>query len=131
MKIITCKTRRTQGTALLTALIIGGVLCVSITGYLSFISFQSTMSSRSQTWNTAIAVVEAGIEEGMAHLNTDTDDLASEGWGWDGTNYVMDHDFGNGTSYIVKIDGSNPFTPTITSEAKVSPPGYKVYYVKR
>jgi len=53
------------GAALVTALVVGSILCVSFAGYLSVTEQHTLLSARSQAWNMAITIVEAGIEEGL------------------------------------------------------------------
>ena len=74
-----------MGSALLVVIILGGIICLFVMYYLSLIQQQNTLSVRSQAWNIAIAVTEAGIEEGMQALNSDLNLSTSDGWYPDGT----------------------------------------------
>lgn len=106
----------TYFTVVITAVLIGIVLAT----YLKLVASQNQNTMRSQAWNRSVAVLEAGIEEALAHLNknavydlnngTFTWNLSNytDGWtttadgGWQKTGYI-DDDY-----YVVKI---GPFTP--------------------
>src|SRR5882672_11770060 len=70
MKIKIRRKANQIGAALLVALVIGSILCISVVGYLSVTEQQTLLSARSQAWNMAISIVEAGIEEGLQHANS-------------------------------------------------------------
>src|SRR5437879_13363525 len=95
--------------------------------YFALVQVQSAAVSRSQGWNSAIIVAEAGVEEAMAHLNSGvtTNNLAVNSWTDAGggnyrkTNYV-------GTSYslvTIKIHpaATNPY-PLVVSRSYVPGP---------
>jgi hypothetical protein len=108
--------------ALLVVMVLGGILCLFIVYYLSLVEQQNTLSVRSQAWNMAIAVSEAGIEEGLEQINNNASNPAADGWSVNGPVYVITRTLGNGKSYIVTNDLSvDPFHPTITSRAFVAP----------
>lgn len=111
------------GSSLLTVLVICTVLSFIVIGYLSLIQHQSRMSARSQSWNLAISVAEAGIEEGLQHLNENSGALGGDGWTFDGTAYNLTRELPSGSKYEVKIDASSdPMNPSITSKGFVYPP---------
>ncbi|PYJ07708.1 MAG: hypothetical protein DME25_03245 [Verrucomicrobia bacterium] len=58
-----------QASVLLVALGIAFVLGVGIASYLLVVQSQYRMVAKSQSWNTALALAEAGIEEGLAQVN--------------------------------------------------------------
>ncbi len=104
--------------ALVATLLICAVLGVSVVGYLSLISQQNALSMRSQAWNMAIAVVEAGIEEGLEHLNADHADLATYGWELANGVYTRSNTLPDGNNYVVTIDvTTDPNHPSIVSRA--------------
>jgi hypothetical protein len=74
-----------MASALLVVMVLGSIICLFVMYYLSLIQQQNTLSVRSQAWNIAIAVTEAGIEEGMQALNSDLNLSTSDGWYPDGT----------------------------------------------
>ena len=113
---------QSSGSALLTVLVICSVLTISVMGYLTLIEFQSRMSTRSQTWNLAIAVAEAGVEEGLEQLNQNNMSLAQDGWTYSGGTYNITRTTPDGNSYTVNLNVSDPANPFITSRAYVYPP---------
>ena len=70
MKIKTVRKLKAQGNALVISLVICSILSLVVSYYLSLVDQQNMLSFRSMAWNSAIAVTEAGIEEGMAQLNS-------------------------------------------------------------
>jgi hypothetical protein len=104
--------------ALLAALIICTTFSLFLVYYLSLIEQQNSLSARSQTWNMAIAVTEAGIEDGLQHLNVNYQHLATDGWQYIGGNtYYRSNALANGNSYTAFI--TNGITPIITARAYV------------
>ncbi|MGC3959072.1 MAG: hypothetical protein QM813_14355 [Verrucomicrobiota bacterium] len=65
----------------------------------------------------AIAVSEAGVEEGLQQLNSNSDNLNTGGWSANGTTYSLTRTLPDGNSYTVEIDNSSSSSPTITSRA--------------
>ncbi len=107
--------------SLLTVLIICSILSVSTMSYLSLMEQQNTLSFRSQSWNVAIAVTEAGLEEGLQQLNNNTWNLAADGWTQSGSVYSFSRTFPDANSYTVRIDMSgDPFHPTIIARSSIS-----------
>jgi len=80
MKMKLLLKRKQWASTLLTTLFICSLLGLSTMGYLALVEYQNRLSSRSQSWNLAIALVEAGVEEGLQHLNTNWKNLNSENW---------------------------------------------------
>src|SRR5436309_826075 len=90
---------RSQGSALLLALLTAFVICIALTTYLYLVSNQNRSVMRSLAWNSSIPVVEAGVEEALTQLNyTTVVDMDANGWGplsADGF-YHKVNDLGNG-----------------------------------
>ncbi|MEY2429367.1 MAG: putative Ice-binding-like adhesive domain [Verrucomicrobiota bacterium] len=127
MKITVSRKAKELGTALFVALCISAFLCISITGYLSVTEQQNFLSARSQAWNTAIAVTEAGIEEGLQQLNSNSaTTLACDGWAYDSgsTCYWRSNNMGNGNSYVVYIYYTNSISPILIARAFTAPPTF-------
>src|SRR5512140_1429925 len=95
------------GNALLVTLVISSVLCVSIFGYLRLVEHQTALSSRSQLWNVAITVAEAGVEDAIEHLNSNSTNLPSQGWSGSAPLYSISNRIASGAYYAV-IDYSTP-----------------------
>lgn len=62
--------------ALFTCLIIG----ISLSSYLNLASAQHRAATRSQTWNLAIPLAEAGLEEALTQVHLHSANLATNGW---------------------------------------------------
>src|SRR5512135_2992500 len=84
MKIKTnrIKTPRTsRGSVLLVSLGFAVIISVTLGSYLALIAGQHLTVARSQAWNTAIAVAEAGVEEALTQLHSvGTNNLGANGW---------------------------------------------------
>jgi hypothetical protein len=91
-------------------------------GYLMLVAQQNRLSVRSQSWNLAISYVEAGVEEGLQHLNKNYLNLATEGWTADGAGgYTMYRSLPPTGSYNVTIFMTNGISsPVIIADAKVN-----------
>ena len=125
MKVKLNRLGKEAANALLTTVIFIMVLTMSIAGYMTFVLEQSRMNGRSQAWNMAMAVSEAGVEEGFEHLNDDQTNLAGDGWASLGSGSYSVTRSMPGTftsSYTVTVNYANPAEPTITSTATVTPP---------
>src|SRR5258708_37014517 len=84
MKINPLKPRSTTGNVLLIVMGTTIIIGILIASYLLLVQNQNTSVYRSQSWNSNIPVTEAGVEEALAHLNSDIvtegNDLNSDGW---------------------------------------------------
>jgi hypothetical protein len=84
----------------------GVILTLACISYLLLVGNQKSTVTRSQTWNAALTMAEAGVEEAMAQINASPGDFSANGWG---------NNFGPvtrtliGGSYSVQIVGyTNP-----------------------
>lgn len=93
---------------------------VSLGSYLQLVSNQNISVMRSQAWNSAIAIAEAGIEEAMAHLNANTTNRTQDGWTVEGTNVVKERYLGTSRYKVAISKDLEP--PVITSQAYVLVP---------
>ena len=129
MKIRLSRKIKQLASALLVVMVLGGILCLLVMYYLSLVEQQNTLSVRSQAWNIAIAVTEAGVEDGLQTLNASralgADGTPSDlGWYFDGTYYWTtntDAELG-GNSYVVSIRNPRSIIPEINSRAFVAMP---------
>ena len=121
MKILLRHRLGNQGSILFVALIISIVIGLSMAGYLAVVAGQQRSVMRSQKWNAALDLAEAGIEEGLAQANASPNDFSVNGWGVNsGTNYgPMVRSLSGGT-YGVCLKGSN--TPTIYATGCITAP---------
>ncbi len=94
-----------QGTTLLVTIVVTGITGFLLLAYLSLVQNQNRANMRSQGWNSAVPVVEAGIEEALAHLNNrgiTNGSLAADGWTQSGNTYTMARTLGD-SFYSVSI----------------------------
>ncbi len=108
--------------SILVVLVMCTALCVAVAGYFSIVQQQTMLSKRSQTWNVAMAIVEAGIEEGLEHLNNNYTNLQSDGWTKTGTLYTRNQTLADGNSYMVAIEDSTSVSPGIMAKAYINTP---------
>jgi len=95
-----------------------GILGITLAGYLKLASVQNDSIARSQLWNVAISVAEAGIEEALTHLNY-TNNLNSSGWTRDTSSYTKTRAL-SGNQYVATIFAVDPNHPYIISTGMVS-----------
>ena len=97
---------RPAGSALLLALFTAFIICITLSTYLYLVSNQNQTVLRSMAWNSAIPVVEAGIEEALTQLHfVGITNLVANGWSGlqaDGF-YHKTNSLGNGFAYDVGI----------------------------
>src|ERR1051325_4381260 len=124
---------RTRAFTYLTVVVTMIVVGLMLAAYLKLVAVQNQMTMRSQTWNRSVPVIEAGIEEAMAHLNKNgapdaagsfnLSNLGVDGWtgssasGWTKNGAI------NNEYYVVQISpwsgGSASNFPFITSTGYV------------
>ncbi len=96
-----------------------GIVLVSC---LSLVKSQNQAVARSQAWNVCMPIIEAGIEEAMAHLNNRKETTyAINGWAQDGSVYYRQRTLGD-SFYAVAITLTNPFQPVIVCTGYVRAP---------
>ena len=61
--------RRESGFTYMTVVITMIVVGLMLAAYLKLVAVQNQLTSRSQTWNRTVPIIEAGVEEALAHLN--------------------------------------------------------------
>ena len=87
MKILFSKQNQDQGGVLMVTFFIACVIGIALASSLLLVSSQNTSVVRSQAWNAALTMAEAGAEEAMAQLNpgataeTISVDRTANGWG--------------------------------------------------
>src|SRR5579872_3321279 len=116
MKIKRTSKTNSRGSALVVSLTVAAVAAIALASYLTLVQTQTSSVVRSQSFNAAMAVTEAGVEEGMAMINSAvasnptnpwafTNNLAAAGWSAWGA---------NGSSITRTVFDSNSYTSTIT-----------------
>jgi hypothetical protein len=120
MKTKITKRMKQAASALITALVICSIFSLFVVYYLSFIEQQNYLNARSQSWNVAISITEAGVEEGLEHLNDNTANLGLAPWTYlGGTTYYRSNTLPDGNSYTVFITNSTP-NPVVVARAYVA-----------
>jgi hypothetical protein len=133
MKTHLTNSRSTAGSAMLVTLFFCGILGIMMASYLMFARQENLMSARSQIWNSGISVVEAGVEDALQHLNSNTN-LQTDGWSyiygeyWDyfGSSafYLRYRSLPGGDAYLVSISLTDPAQPEIISRAWLQAPSF-------
>src|SRR4051812_8329706 len=108
MKVRLAKSSRSsEANALVLALVIGTVVGAVLMSYLSLVQSRMLVRARSFAWNSAIPVLEAGIEEAFTHLRDDGPALAANNWTKVVTNgvntYQKRRDFSDGSYCFMTI----------------------------
>ena len=120
--------RSSENGSVLTVILVSVVLIgFTLTSYLHLVANQNQSILRSQQWNGAIAIAEAGIEEALAHLNKNRTNRLADGWAHaaDGTNIVKERVLGD-SKYRVFINLLKE-PPVVLAEAYVKMPGKSDY----
>jgi len=112
------RTRLNAGSTLVITLSVAAVVSLLLISYLTLVSSSSRLTARSQIWNSAMAVAEAGAEEALAHLNENgvnktgklfgTLNLASQGWIDTGTSYFKRRALGENYFEVTIVTGAKP-----------------------
>jgi hypothetical protein len=101
------------GNALMITLAVAACVGIVLAACLSLVNSQNMSVARSQAWNACMPVIEAGVEEAMAHLNnTKETSYNVNGWTQNGVFYSRSRTIGDGF-YDVSILLSNILQPTI------------------
>jgi hypothetical protein len=111
-----------QGNVLLVTLSVIAVIGIALVVSLSLAQKQNYYIVRSQAWNACIPVIEAGIEEAMAHLNNNKEtNLTANGWALSNGLYTKSRQLGE-SYYSVSIQLTNILEPTIVCTGYVRLP---------
>ena len=98
-----------RGTVLLVTLTLGIIMALASISYLLLVGNQKSVVTRSQTWNAALAMAEAGVEEAMAQINASPGDFSENNWPQSGNSYGPVSRTLMGGSYSVLLVGvTNP-----------------------
>jgi hypothetical protein len=108
---------------LVVTLIMVFVLSAAVWGGLAYLSHRKKVALRSAAWNATIPIVEAGIQEALAHLRIDADHPTADRWAT--TNVA------GGPAYWKKrtISGGSYFLATICNYSNNNPIIYSTGFV--
>lgn len=128
MKIRVQPSKSVQASILLITVLVAVIVAGALGGYLLTVSNENSLVARSQAWNDALVVAEAGIEEGMAMVNIDGPSSASANWpsvasanGWtaSGNVYTLTRYVGSSSNYYTVTITNNSSTTVIKSVGTV------------
>ena len=78
-----------------------------VASYLGLLGSRYKVTKRSQCWNTAVPVLEAGIEEALTHLQDDANNPSANGWTLGTISgqqvYSKQRTFADGSYFLVNI----------------------------
>src|ERR1051325_8719744 len=114
--------RNQRGSILLLTVCLSFIIGIVLVSCLSLVKSQNQAVARSQAWNICMPIIEAGIEEAMAHLNNQKETTyAVNGWVQNGFVYSRQRFLGD-SFYSVAITLTNPFQPVIVCTGYVRAP---------
>src|SRR5579862_6335377 len=130
--------KREQGNTLALTLVMILAIGASLASYLALLGSRYKVTMRSQCWNTAVPMLEAGMEEALTHLQDDLNNPAANGW-TPGTLagkqvYSKQRTFADGSYFLVNIynaaaaASNNPY---IYSTGFVPSPLSSTHYISR
>lgn len=117
-----------EGSVLFITVITLFVLTIMAVSYLLMLQNDNRFVARDQSWNRALVIAEAGIEEAMAHINSGGEmqnpppTFGGDGWSASGTNYIMSRSTNLCDGGYTVIVGGSPYMATITSTGMVTAP---------
>jgi hypothetical protein len=121
MKIRLGQIKREQGSIIVGVLLGCFIMGYILAAYLSLVNSQNLSIARSQTWNSCIPVVEAGVEEALSHLYyTKGSNLVSNGWQYTSAGCMKWRTLGTMGSALIII--SNGPAPVVYATAFVQAP---------
>jgi len=125
--LIRSKRRQEDGNILLVTLVTCLIIGFSLASYLTLVSFQNYSTMRSLAWNSALPIMEAGVEEALTHLHhAGLTNLSANGWtfvnGEFGGTYAKTRHMGDSyyQAYILPVDPPRVFSRGFTP-APVNP----------
>src|ERR1043166_931864 len=128
---IPCHSKR--GNALLIALVFSAVVGIVLASYFGLIQSRNLVRARSFAWNSAIPVLEAGVEEAFTHLKDDTN-LTANGWASSGSGATIIYNrtrTNSDSSYYTATISNAASVPIIYSSGYVPTPLKQGSYISR
>src|SRR5690349_1573460 len=77
----TARRFKPHASVLVITIILLAIIGTTLASYLMLSSVQAKTVARSQRWNSALDVAEAGIEDALEQMNISPMDLTANGWG--------------------------------------------------
>jgi Putative Ice-binding-like adhesive domain len=89
-----------SGSAIFVTLVVAGVVGLTLAAYLSWANTQNKLAFRSQCWNAALPMAEAGLEEALTHLHdVGLTNLPSNGWASRSNGWYFKKNYVDGRGY--------------------------------
>jgi len=111
---------------MLMSMVTTGLLGFTLFAYLHLVNTEHLATARSQLWNEAMPIVEAGIEDALTHLKVHgLTNLACDGWQQAGNLYYVRRPIGTGWYVVTIANWTTSLTncrPVIESRAYVPIP---------
>ena len=105
------------------------IMGVMLAAFLTYTSNQNQHTIRSLSWNAAVPVMEAGVEEALTHLyHNHKTGLGAEGWNQFGDVYYKRRAIG---SSVVVVGISNVNPPVVYAWSRVPIPGKTGQFARR
>jgi hypothetical protein len=90
MKTLPSTSKGSEASILLVTLCTTAIIGLALVAYLQLVINQNQLVTRSQVWNICMPVLEAGIEEALAHCNANYQtNMVSNGWSLSGSTYRL------------------------------------------
>ncbi len=134
MKIQTSKNSGVLGSALLITLCTAIIIGLTLASYLILVQTQSANVERSQKWNGALVVTEAGVEDALElvnkyaltrHLDDWTNNYSVDGWTANGNVYSVTRYLNNASNIYYTVRITNVYNVAASNWAPViSAKGY-------
>lgn len=119
-------------------LIVGLAIGIVLASYLGLLGSRYKIITRSQCWNSAVPILEAGLEEALTHLQDDMNNPAANGWTLGTISgqqvYSKQRTFADGSYFLVNIYNAAPAasnTPIVYSTGFIPSPLSSRSYVSR
>src|SRR5436190_6779598 len=119
-----------RGNVLFSVIAISGIIGLALATNLTLTMNQARLVARSQSWNAALAVAEAGVEESLTHLYNDyVTNMAFNGWAATASGYSKSNAIDTATTnalpagktleslhgyYVSSISSNIPYVITCT-----------------
>ena len=123
MKSIALSNKHRSGSTLIISLVTSALLALVLSSYLMLIANRNHSTMRAMAWNTAIPVLEAGIEEALTLLNRDRNNPTPNNW-------IADPANGQTVSKTRVLPDGSRFQVTISNITSAGPVIFSAGYVR-
>src|SRR5437868_6993115 len=124
------KRKSTSAAALVIALMLTGIVVIGLGSYCVMVNTQNKAVARALSWNSAIPVAEAGIEEALTQLYYRGTNAPTNGWTTTNKIYYKTRGIGTNKSYY-QVNIAPSTNPVITATGYVLLPNSSTDFIKR